>query len=177
MPVRTSRARTQHEARQGPGPQRRRLCLNEEVNHRWKRPVPSSPWWKSGVAPRRTRRLADKARRLRILSIFEGGATQDARMYRSSNAGGLSPRAARVTTILRSALRALQLWRGHKLVARQLSKIPGARFEWHKRSPAHHNLPRKRSGGQLRHGIGGIGDVQDAPPTIAGSEANARPVL
>ena len=54
----------------------------------------SSSWWKSGVAPRRTRRLADKARRLRILSIFEGGATQDARMYRSSNAGGLSPRAA-----------------------------------------------------------------------------------
>ena len=48
-----------------------------------------------GVAPRRARRLEDKARRLRIRPVFEGGATQAARMHRASNADGLSPRAAR----------------------------------------------------------------------------------
>ena len=55
----------------------------------------SSPWWKSGVAPRRARRPAGKARRLRIWPIFDGGATQPAGMHRPSNAVRLPPRAAR----------------------------------------------------------------------------------
>jgi len=31
---------------------------------------PDSPWWKSGVAPRRARRPAGKARRPRIPAVF-----------------------------------------------------------------------------------------------------------
>ena len=67
-----------------------------------------SPWWKSSVAPRRARRPAGKARRVRIFGIFERGATPPARgprraacarwggagMHRPSNAAGLAPRAA-----------------------------------------------------------------------------------
>ena len=55
----------------------------------------NSLWWNSGVAPRRARRLADKARRPRISGIFERGATQSARMHRPSNAARLSPRAVK----------------------------------------------------------------------------------
>jgi hypothetical protein len=56
----------------------------------------SSPWCKSGVAPRRVRRPAGQARRPRISGIFEGGATQPGGRHRPPNAAGLSPRAARV---------------------------------------------------------------------------------
>src|SRR5204863_5770233 len=51
----------------------------------------------SGVAPRRARRPAGKARRLRIPGVFEGGATQPPGMHRPSNAARLSPRAVRWT--------------------------------------------------------------------------------
>src|SRR5947207_6308780 len=49
----------------------------------------------SGVAPRRARRPAGKARRPRIPGVFERGATQPAGMHRPSNAARLSPRAAK----------------------------------------------------------------------------------
>jgi hypothetical protein len=48
---------------------------------------------KSGVAPRRARRPAGKARRPRIPGVFERGATQPPGMHRPSNAVRLSPRA------------------------------------------------------------------------------------
>ena len=54
----------------------------------------SSPWWKSGVAPRRVRRPAGKAGRARISGTFERGATPPEGMHRSSNAVRLAPRAA-----------------------------------------------------------------------------------
>jgi hypothetical protein len=67
----------------------------------------SSPWWKSGVAPRAAMRPLDhpsaaaalgtpggKARRPSISGICEGGATQPGGMQRRPNAAGLPPRAA-----------------------------------------------------------------------------------
>jgi hypothetical protein len=51
----------------------------------------SSPWWKSGVAPRRARRPDRQARRRRIPGVCDGGATQRAGMHRPSNAARLSP--------------------------------------------------------------------------------------
>ncbi len=58
-------------------------------------PGSSSPWQKSGVAPRVPMRPPDKARGARISGIFERRATQSGGMQRRSNAGGLLPRAAR----------------------------------------------------------------------------------
>ena len=54
----------------------------------------SSPWQKSGVAPRPARHPADKARGGRISGIFYRRATQSVAMHRRSNAGGLLPRVA-----------------------------------------------------------------------------------
>ena len=54
----------------------------------------ASPWQKSRVAPRTTRRPAGKARGARISGIFERRATPSAGMHRRSNAAGLLPRAA-----------------------------------------------------------------------------------
>ena len=56
--------------------------------------VPSSPWCKSGVAPRPGMRPAGKARRAKISGIFDRGATQPDGMQRRTNAAGLAPRAA-----------------------------------------------------------------------------------
>jgi 3-hydroxyisobutyrate dehydrogenase-like beta-hydroxyacid dehydrogenase len=65
----------------------------------------NSPWWKSGVAPRRARHPAGKARRLRIWPIFDGGATQPAGMHRPSNAVRLPPRAVKLGTAADAPLR------------------------------------------------------------------------
>src|SRR5688572_14017936 len=54
----------------------------------------SSRWCQSRVAPRPTMRPDGKARRPRIPSVFEGGATPPVGMQRRSNAAGLAPRAA-----------------------------------------------------------------------------------
>src|SRR5262249_33262785 len=60
---------------QRPIPSARRFSefANERLRH-----DTSSPWWKSGVAPRAARRPDGKARRPRISTIFEGEATQPA---------------------------------------------------------------------------------------------------
>ena len=75
----------------------------------------SSPWRKSGVAPRAARRPDGKERprgprrafpsalgwwRPRISGIFEGGATRPAGMHRRPNAAGLAPRAARLAVLI-----------------------------------------------------------------------------
>src|ERR1700688_46766 len=54
----------------------------------------SSPWRKSGVAPRAAMRPDGKARRVRIPGVCERGATPPGGMQRRPNAAGLSPRAA-----------------------------------------------------------------------------------
>jgi hypothetical protein len=86
----------------------------------------SSPWWKSGVAPRRARRLAGKARRPRIPGVLERGATPPPGMPRVSNAVRLSPRAAGspwVKSIVgsRVAVQSSERGRGHRVVGRRRS--------------------------------------------------------
>src|SRR5687767_12262483 len=99
-------------------------------------------------------RPADKARRPRIPSVFEGGVTPSDGMQRRSNAAGLSPRAAR--SDLELALDELQHFRQlgiHEVTAVGELEVLASQLRGHKASFGNRNT-------------GVVNRIEDANPRL-----------